>query len=377
VTIWDEPRFEWRGLHLDVSRHFFTAGHVKSLLDTMAAFKLNRFHWHLTDDQGWRLPVPVLPELTRVGAEDANGTHEAYTEDEIRDVVAYAKERHIEVLPEVDVPGHAAAAIAAYPELGNTDMPHWHPPEHPIQSYGEQEYTLAPSQKAVDFMQTVFQRLTELFPSQNIHIGGDEAPRSQWQSSKQARSIQLNSGEKVQSFFNRQLAQMLRQWNRTFIGWDEVQHVGGLPDDAVIMAWRSADEVRHAVRTGRRVVNADMERLYFDHYQGDARTEPKAICCLTRLQEVYDYDPMPPGLSEEEQKLVLGPQAQLWSEYFPTWHQVEYMAFPRSLALAERAWTSVNQTLGYREFRTRLLERLPDLAARGVAYRELDAQDSL
>lgn len=376
VSIRDHPRFEWRGLHLDVSRHFFTAEQVKSLLESMAAYKLNRFHWHLTDDQGWRLPVPLLPELTRLGAMEPNGTREAYTEEEIRDVVAYAKERNIEVLPEVDVPGHATAAIAAYPELGNTDMPDWQPPTHPIWDLGVHDYTLAPSKKVLDFMEKVFKQLTELFPGQFIHIGGDEAPTGQWSHSKQAQSMLSRSGgTEVQSFFNRQLAQMLKKWNRTFVGWDEVQHIGGLSKDAVIMAWRSSSEVWNAVNEGRRVVNADMERLYFDHYQGSPDHEPKAICCLTRLQEVYDYDPMPSSLRPEQEKLVLGPQAQLWSEYFPTWHQVEYMAFPRSLALAERAWTPPKQIVSYGEFRDRLLARLPDLKARGVTYRELDDVD--
>lgn len=377
VTIKDTPRFEWRGLHLDVSRHFFSADEVKSLLDVMAMYKMNRFHWHLTDDQGWRLPVEGLPKLVELGAEGVGGRH-AYTEQEIKQVVAYARSRHIEVVPEVDVPGHAAAAIAAYPELGNSDIPGWKPPEHPFTTWGVHEFTLAPTKGTLSFLGKVFGSVSKLFPGTWVHIGGDEARADEWADSPRAEeklvALHENSAAGLQRFFNSEVAQMLRSEHKEVIVWDETQHIGGLPQDGVvIMAWRSANEAVLAAQSGRRVINADQAVYYFDHYQGPQEQEPYAICCYASLQQVYDYDPMPKGLTPEQQQLVIGGQGQLWSEYFPTWNHTEYMAFPRSLALAERLWSSRDQLSGFEEFRQRLAKRLPDLDARGVRYRPLDA----
>lgn len=370
VIIEDAPRFQWRGIHLDVSRHFFGASSVKKLLDTMAAFKLNVFHWHLTDDQGWRLPVEGYPRLTSVGAESVDNNREYYTAAEIEDVVGYARERHIEVLPEVDVPGHAQAAIAAYPDVGNTDIPGWRAPERPAKTWGVHPFTVGVSDGAWEMLEAVFAQVSALFPSGFVHIGGDEAPTDQW--ARSASASTLIEGAGVQSVFNTRLSNILRGKGKTPIFWDEAQHQDGLPPDAVIMAWRSDEEAVRAVSAGRRVVNADSNHYYFDHYQGRSSDEPKAICCFLPLQQVYDYDPMPGGVPEGKEALVLGAQGELWSEYFPTWEHVEYMAFPRSLALAERLWTPSDAIEGFGEFRTRLEARLPDLDARGVNYRKLD-----
>lgn len=384
MVIEDAPAFQYRGLLLDVSRHFFPAEDVKKLIGTMAAFKFNRFHWHLTDDQGWRLPVRQYPELTRKGAgprfkgnqlADSGRRFEgAYTEQEIRDVVAFAQKLHVEVIPEIDVPGHVAAAIAAYPELGNIDFK---PPSGPISEWGVQDWTLAPTKASVDFLEAVFATVVDLFPSKYIHVGGDEAPTKQWLSSSDSAKSQWDpvafEGPNPQSFFNKKVSEILRSHGRHMAGWDEVQSIEGLPKDTVIFAWRSEDELRKAVKNGRHVVNANIKCLYLDHYQGPPHSEPRAIgTAVNSLEDVYAFELVPSSVAEHDRHLVLGAQAQLWSEYLPTWTQVEYMAFPRALALAERLWTPKESVSEFVEFRRRLQMRLPDLERRGVEYRPLD-----
>jgi hexosaminidase len=370
VSVRDAPRLKWRGLHLDVSRHFFNATHVKSLISTMASFKLNRFHWHLTDDQGWRLPVEDYPLLTDVGSESVTGKREFYTREEIESIIAHAKARHVEVVPEVDVPGHCAAAIAAYPELGNKDSDSFIELKHPLRAWGLNQYTLSPTDDTVKFLNSVFNQISSLFPSSLVHIGGDEAPTAQWSSSATAKKIDR---PKTQSFFNEQVTEILRKKNRSVIAWDEAQHMAGLPKDAIIMAWRSIDELRTALEAGRHAVNNDQAKLYFDHYQGPEASEPKAICCYSSLSDVYNYDPVPSWAADYANSgHLLGAQAQLWSEYFPNWAQVEYMAFPRSLALAERLWTPNSNVISFQEFGGRLCDRLDDLDAWKINYRRGD-----
>lgn len=373
VSVEDTPRFSWRGIHLDVSRHFFTAAEVKRLLDTMARFKLNRFHWHLTDDQGWRLPVEGYPKLTEIGARGVDGTH-SYTADEIRDVVAYARARHIEVLPEVDVPGHVAAAVASYPQLGNADIPNWEGPKAPERKWGVHEHTLAPSKETEKFLKSVYGTVADLFPASWVHIGGDETQTAEWQRSAQARSSARKLGTDavhLQKYFNTEVSEILRGKGRTVVGWDETQHIGGLPSDAIVMAWRSSNEARLAASAGKKVIVADQEAYYFDHYQGPQSTEPKAIGGFTPLREVYDYEPVPADYSAEQRAQVLGGQGELWSEYFPDFREVEYMAYPRSLALAERLWTPKDGIMGFDEFSSRLHYRIKDLDELGVHYKPL------
>lgn len=374
VMIKDAPRFQWRGLQLDVSRHFFGAAEVKQLLNTMASFKFNVFHWHLTDDQGWRLPVEGYPLLTQVGAESVTNRRESYTPTDIEDVVKYARERHIEILPEVDVPGHTQAAIAAYPHLGNTDIPgwQWKRPMHPAKNFVMHKFTMNPSNSSFLALDAIFSQVSKLFPLPIVHIGGDEVNTEQWDNSRIALSIKEATKVKhVQSIFIRRLIDMLRKKGKSITAWDEAQHLDRLPPDVIIMAWRSANEALDAVNSGNRVVIAHAEYLYFDYYQGPSKTEPKAIGGFLPLQKVYDYDPMPRNLSKAKQALVLGAQGQLWSEYFWTWRHVEYMAFPRALALAERVWTPNDMVSSFNEFRTRLKARLPDLDAMGVNYRKI------
>lgn len=381
MVIEDSPAFKWRGLHLDVSRHFFPASDVKKLLDTMAAYKLNRFHWHLTDDQGWRFPVKDYPELTRKGAgprftdekmkSSGEGIEGSYTEDDIKDVLAHAKALHIKVIPEVDVPGHVAAAVAAYPELGNAGFK---PPAGPQHEYGVHKWTLAPTKTSEKFLESVFGEIARLFPdSEYIHFGGDEAPEDQWRhSSRDAKkSWEHFEGRNPQSYFNKKVSDIIRKHGRKMAGWDEVQSMGSLPQDAAIFAWRGENELRKAVNAGRTAINALNSKYYLDHYQGPEKSEPKAIGGpVATARDVYEYDPLPSWVPQDKKHLVLGAQGQLWSEYFPNWGQVEYMAWPRAIALAERLWTP-SKEMSYPEFEHRLKTRVHDLEHWGVAHHKL------
>lgn len=383
LTIEDKPMVGWRGLLLDVSRHFFGAAEVKRLLDVMAAFKYNVFHWHLTDDQGWRLPIKNYPRLTQIGAESVNGAKEAYTVQEIRDIVKYAQDRFIDVLPEVDVPGHTTAAIAAYPELGNTDMLGWRPPSSPTKLMGVMNYTLGPSDATTQFLKETFKQVAELFPFPYVHVGGDEAKTAQWDKSPRAQLFATMSNitainglirkKDVQGIFTQDVTRLLRAYNKTLVGWDEVRAKGGLPDNAIIMAWRNQDELKDAVAAGHYGINAYNGALYFDKYQSLKNFEPEAIGGHLSLEQVYNYDPVPRWLPPHEAKLVKGAQAALWAEYFLNWTHVEYMAHPRSLALAERLWTPYENIQDFdNDFRARLEVRLQDLDVMGVNYRKLD-----
>jgi len=378
MVIEDAPSFKWRGLHLDVSRHFFSANDVKKLLSTMAMFKLNRFHWHLTDDQGWRIPVPEYPELTRKGAGprykgkvviDSGESFEGfYTEDDIRDVLAFARAKHIIVIPAVELVGHVAAAVASYPWIGNKDF---EPPSGPQHDFGVHHWTLAPTKKASDFVEAVIKQVARLFPdAPYIHLGGDEAPQDQWlRSSAEARKEwEPFEGSNPQSYFNHRVNEIIQATGKKMAGWDEVQSMSGLPTDALIFAWRGENELRKAIRSGRQAINAENGHLYLDHYQGRESEEPKAIGGpLTTVRDVYLYEPLPAWVHESERHLVLGGQAQLWSEYFPNWQQVEYMAWPRAIALAERLWTP-HEEASFPDFKCRLKKREIDLKRWGTRY---------
>jgi hexosaminidase len=308
--------------------------------------------------------------LTTVGSSGPNGdgTKTAYTEDEIRELVAYAADRHITIVPEVDVPGHVAAAVAAYPELGNQDF---EAPAGPQSEYGVHKWTLAPTKASADFLEAVFSEVARLFPdSEYIHLGGDEAPQDQWQQSSASakESWEPFEGSNAQSYFNNKVSDIIRNQGKKMAGWDEVQSMEGLPQDAAIFAWRGENELRKALKAGRQVVNAENGHLSLDHYQGPETTEPKAIGGpVTTAKDVYNYHPVPSWVSDEDKHLVLGGQAQLWSEYFPDWKHVEYMAWPRGIALAERLWTPEKE-LSYDDFSRRLNKRLTDLDHWGVNY---------
>ncbi|BCX46504.1 hypothetical protein HAHE_04120 [Haloferula helveola] len=373
VSISDQPRFGWRGMHLDVGRHFYPVADIKGFIDWLAFQKLNVLHWHLTEDQGWRIEIKKYPKLTEVGAyrdstppygnrnsDDGKRYGGFYTQTQIREIVAYAAERHVTIVPEIDMPGHMAAAIAAYPQFGNSDIPGYKPKV--MTRWGVHPYTLAPTEETFGFVDDVLTEVCELFPSPYIHIGGDEAPKGQWEKSPRVREIMkangLKNGHDVQSYFIKRVEKMLEKKGRRLLGWDEIRE-GGLAPSATVMSWRGEQGGIQSAKEGHDVVMASNSHLYFDHYQHSAGEELakgpefEAITGFLPIAKVYSYDPVPAALTAEEAKHVLGVQAQLWTEYMKTWDKVEYMAFPRIAALAEIAWTPVEKK-NYDDFRKRL-----------------------
>jgi hexosaminidase len=360
IDIEDTPRFAWRGMHLDVSRHFQPKEFVKKYIDLLALHKMNRFHWHLTDDQGWRIEIKRYPKLTEVGAwrkqtligpyrtnpgpEHFDGRRHGgfYTQDDIREIVAYAAERFVTIVPEIEMPGHAQAVIAAYPELGSIDEP-----VEVRTTWAVSPHILNPTDETVTFMQNVLAEVIELFPGPWIHIGGDEADKTQWKANPaiQARMKALDLGDEheLQSWFIRQMDTFLTARKRRLIGWDEILE-GGLADNATVMAWRGVEHAVTAARMGRDAVLAPTSHTYFDYYQSqDKANEPLAIGGFLPLERVYGWEPMPPALEPELHKHILGVQGQVWTEYLPNPKAVEYMAFPRASALSEVAWSPADR----------------------------------
>ncbi len=392
VEIEDIPRFSWRGAHLDVSRSFMPKEFVKKYIDLLALHKLNRFHWHLTDDQGWRIEIKKYPLLTSIGGSRRNslvGVQRGYadttqwvydnvphggfyTQDDVREVVAYATARFITVVPEIEMPGHAQAAIAAYPWLGNTGeqlevLRHW----------GVDENILNPSDSAIHFMQDVLTEVLALFPSHWIHTGGDEAPKQQWQASPVAqeriRQLGLRSENELQSWLTAQMSQWLAARGRALIGWDEILEGGmeGLAPNAVVMSWRGIDGGIAAAQAGHDVVMTPTSNTYFDYYQSqDLAKEPLAIGGFLPLETVYAYEPVPPALDSTQARRVLGTQGQIWTEYQRTPKNVEFMVFPRLVALAEVAWTP-RELRNFSDFTARLAQHVTRLSVLDVNYRPL------
>jgi hexosaminidase len=390
AEIQDQPRFPYRGLHLDTSRHMFPVEFLKRYLDWMARYKLNRFHWHLTDDQGWRIEIKKYPLLTLIGAWRRNSLvgvqrnyadttqwvydnipHGGfYTQDDVREVVAYAKARFITAVPEIELPGHAQAAIAAYPWLGNTGqqlevLTHW----------GVDQNILNPSDSAIHFMQDVLTEVLALFPSHWIHTGGDEAPKTQWQASAVAqariRELGVHSENELQSWLTAQMSQWLAARGRALIGWDEILEGGmeGLAPNAVVMSWRGIEGGIAAAQAGHDVVMTPTSNTYFDYYQSqDLAKEPLAIGGFLPLETVYAYEPVPPALDSLQARHVLGTQGQIWTEYQRTPKNVEYMVFPRLIALAEVAWTP-RELKNFADFNSRLTKHLARLSVLDVNYR--------
>jgi hexosaminidase len=387
VTIEDEQRFLWRGAHLDVVRHFMPKEFVKKYIDLLALQKMNSFHWHLTDDQGWRIQIRKYPRLTAVGAwrnETLVGAYTSdtskqvfdheihggfYTQEDIREIVAYARARFVNVVPEIEMPGHAQAAIAAYPWLGNAgdSLRVW-------TIWGVSQNILNPSDSTVAFMKDVLTEVMELFPGPYIHVGGDEAAKGQWKSTAavQARiqALGLRNEDEMQSWFIRQMDDFLTAHGRRMIGWDEILE-GGLAPNAAVMSWRGISGGIAAARAGHDVVMAPGSYTYLDHYQAlDHTREPLAIGGFLPLDTVYSYDPMPAELEPRFAKHVLGAQGQVWTEYIKGPKNVEYMAYPRMSALAEVLWTPLGRK-DYANFLLRLTEQLQRLDALDVNYRHL------
>ena len=357
VKIADAPRFAYRGMHLDVARHFFSVDEVKRYIDVMAIHKLNTLHWHLTDDQGWRIEIKRYPELTAVGSirkatvvRKEWGTYDGtpyggfYTQDEIRDVVKYAADRGVTVIPEIDLPGHMLAALTAYPELGCTGGPYevWG-------RWGVADDVLCPGrEKTFEFLEGVLTEVMELFPSAYIHIGGDECPKVRWEKCPrcQAKIRQLglkDDGEHtaehyLQSYVTDRIGKFLAQHGRRIIGWDEILE-GRAPSDAVVMSWRGSEGGIAAAKLGHDVIMTPNSHFYFDYYQSlDTDAEPFGIGGYIPMEQVYSYDPAFPELTPEQQKHILGVQANLWTEYVLSDEHLEYMLLPRLAALSEVQW---------------------------------------
>jgi hexosaminidase len=384
VEIDDAPRFRYRGMHLDVGRHFFPVSFVKRYLDLMALYKFNTFHWHLTEDQGWRIEIKRYPRLTEVGgcrketqvAKQRNpyvGDGERYcgyyTQDEIRDVVRYAAERHITIVPEIEMPGHSSAALAAYPELGCTPGP------FEVQTrWGVFPEIYCPKEETFTFLENVLTEVMDLFPGRYIHIGGDEAPKKAWEESPIAQAVIQREGLKdeheLQSYFIQRMEKFLNQHGRSIIGWDEILE-GGLAPNATVMSWRGIEGGIAAAKQGHDVVMTPVKPLYLDYYQGDPKQEPLAIGGYNPIDSVYLYEPVPPELTAEEARHILGAQGNVWTEYMATPDHVEYMVLPRMLALSEVLW-SPKEARDLESFRERLPAQLRRLDRLGYHYRVPD-----
>jgi hexosaminidase len=387
VTIEDVPRFGWRGAHLDTGRHFMPKEFVKKYIDLIALHKLNVFHWHLTEDQGWRLEIKQYPKLTEVGScrketivgrqqrdqsqwkFDATPHCGFYTQDDAREIVAYAKARFVNVVPEIEMPGHAIAAIASYPELGLGE------PLQVATRWGVFSDILNAEPATIAFMQNVLTEVMAIFPSKYIHVGGDEANKDKWKVNPriQARikELGLPNENALQSWFIRQMDAFLTSKGRRLIGWDEILE-GGLAENAVVMSWRGVKGGIEAARAGHDVVMAPTTHTYFDYYQSKDQTrEPLAIGGFVPLETVYAYDPIPADLEPQFAKHVLGAQGQVWTEYIPDPKHAEYMAFPRLTALAEVVWTPKDRK-NYPDFLERLKPHLQRLQALDVNFRPLD-----
>jgi hexosaminidase len=379
VQIRDWPRFAWRGQHLDVARHFFDVDTIKRVLDAMAEHKLNVFHWHLSDDQGWRIEIKRYPKLTDIGAwrtPPGAGTHGVpqrvggfYTQDEIRDIVAYAAQRHITVLPEIDMPGHARAAVAAYPEEVGVDGVR----TQVGVDWGIDPYLFNTNPRSLQFIRNVLDEVLALFPSPYIHIGGDEAIKDQWQASPtiraQMKALGVKDAHAMQGWFNAQLAQYLTGQGRRLIGWDEILE-GGLPANASVMSWRGIEGAVSAAQKGHDVVLAPAGWMYLNYPQTARSDEPAGPYDALPLSRVYELDPVPAALTAEQVRHVLGVQGALWTEYVTSpWH-VDHALFPRMAAVAEVGWSSM-QARGWDGFLARLPAQLQRYRALGI-----DASDT-
>ena len=390
TEIEDCPRFGWRGLMLDVARHFTPKDGVLRMLDLLAAHKLNVFHFHLTDDQGWRVEIKRYPRLTEVGAWRARTKygHRAselwdetphggfYTQDDIREIVAYAAERHIRVVPEIDIPGHSQAAVSAYPELGNTDVVDtsalsvW-------DTWGVNPNVLAPTDHTLRFFEGVFEELLDLFPADTspfIHVGGDECPKDQWRQSPTAQAriaeLGLKDEDELQSWFIRHFDRWLTDRGRRLIGWDEILE-GGIAEGAAVSSWQGYAGGIAAAEAGHDVVMCPLQQVYLDYRQDAGPDEPMPIGYVRTLEDVYRFEPVPPGLSEEAAGHVLGTQVNVWTEVMQNRQRVDYQVFPRLAAFAEVAWSRLPAP-GERDFagfERRMESHYARLDALGVDYR--------
>jgi hexosaminidase len=382
VKIEDQPRFGYRGMHLDVARHFFPVEFIKKYIDIIALHKMNVLHWHLTDDQGWRIEIKKYPKLTQVSAfreqtlvghyndkpqkYDGKRYGGFYTQEQIKDIVEYAQERFVTIIPEIEMPGHALAVLAAYPEFSCTGGSF-----KVGQKWGVFDDVFCAGNDAVfTFLQDVLAEVVELFPGKYVHIGGDECPKTRWEKCEkcQARikAEGLKDEHELQSYVIQRMEKFLASKGKRLIGWDEILE-GGLAPQATVMSWRGIDGGIEAAKQGHDVIMTPTTYLYFDYYQSDPETEPLAIGGHLTLEKVYSYEPMPSELTEDEAKYILGAQANVWTEYMKTSDYVEYMALPRMTALAEIVW-SPKEKKNWKDFQRRLVAQFKRFDALNINY---------
>ena len=397
----DYPRFAWRGMMLDCSRHFWKVEMVKQYIDLLSAYKMNTLHWHLTDDQGWRIEIKKYPKLTEIGSK-RNGTiighHPGtgndntpvegfYTQEQVKEIVAYATKRNVTIIPEIEMPGHGSAAIAAYPELS------CFPNEKTVfkddkvatktleevkngrlkfvqETFGVFDDVYAPTEYTFNFLQNVIDEVLPLFPAKHIHIGGDECPKGNWKRSEFCQKLikekGLNNEHELQSYFIQRMEKYINSKGKYIIGWDEILE-GGLAPNATVMSWRGEKGGIEAAKMRHNVVMSPNIPLYFNKYQGDPETEPLAIGGFNPLRKVYDYEPIPAELDENDAKYILGSQANIWTEYISTESQLQYMLLPRMLALSEAVWSPKGQR-NWEDFYNRLQPQLEGFKKRGLNY---------
>ena len=368
MIIEDYPRFKYRGMMLDVSRHFMPKEFIKKFIDIMSIHKMNKFHWHLTDDHGWRIEIKQYPKLTEIGSmrdgtlighsrfagknpKFDNIPHGGfYTQEEIKDIIKYAEERFIEIIPEIDMPGHTASLIASYPELGTLKEK-----TEVKKIWGVQDEILIPTENTFNFLDNLFREIADIFPSSYVHIGGDEARKKQWIESEEVQKLmeklEIEDEDSLQTYFIGKVQKILNNYGKKIIGWDEIIE-GGLVNDATVMSWRGEEGGIFAAKAGNNAIMSPTSHLYFDYYQ--ARTgEPLAIGGLIPLEKVYSYEPIPEGLDINQATKILGAQGNVWTEYIKTPEMVEYMSVPRMTALSEIVW-SKRKKRDFSEFIKRL-----------------------
>ena len=367
LRIKDQPQFKYRGMHLDVGRHFFSVDFIKKYIDLMARLKMNTFHWHLTEDQGWRIEIKKYPKLQEIAAfrkETLIGHYNDqphqfdgkpyggfYTQEQIKEVVAYALTRQVTIIPEIEMPGHSQAAIAAYPELGCSGKQ-----VEVATKWGVFDEVYCPKESTFNFLEDVIDEVVALFPGKYIHIGGDEAPKTNWKNCEYCQKLIKKEGLKdehgLQSYFIARMEKYINSKGKQIIGWDEILE-GGLAPNATVMSWRGTSGAVQAAKEGHDVILTPGSHCYFDHYQSENENEPLAIGGFLPLEKVYHFNPIPEELTDKEATYVLGAQGNVWTEYMQTEKQVEYMAFPRAVALSEVLWSSPEYK-NYQDFIHRL-----------------------
>lgn len=381
IEINDKPQFKYRGMHLDVGRHFFSVDFIKKYIDLMAMLKMNTFHWHLTEDQGWRIEIKKYPKLNEIAAYrnetlighysdqphqfDGKKYGGFYTQEQVKDIVKYASERQVTIIPEIEMPGHSQAALSAYPHLGCTEKP-----IDVATKWGVFDDIYCTKESTFKFLEDVLDEVIALFPGKYIHIGGDEAPKTRWKACKNCQRVIKREGLKdeheLQSYFIERMEKYINSKGKQIIGWDEILE-GGLAPNATVMSWRGTSGAVTAAKQHHDVILTPGSHCYFDHYQSTNENEPIAIGGFLPLEKVYSFNPIPKELTTDEAKYVLGAQGNVWTEYMKTSEHVEYMAFPRMMALSEVVWSD-SKNKNFKDFKNRLQVYLKRMDARNVNY---------